>query len=248
MKLSLQDIGLRSEEERIIEILIQRQSANSMELMRETGLPKSTLFRFLTELKAKGVIVDDLKSRANKYRLSAPEALMNIVAKKRRQYRHMELSLQDLLDDLKYGTKKNNAQVEVHYTLEQFRELTEQSLFAKNKTMFDFGNIDVLQEIIGREYDLDVYMKERVRNKIFLYMLANESDFTRLHKNSDTKYLREMRFYPKQHTVESYWKTYDDTVIVYSNPKEKVVMRIKSHTIANLFRTMFHIMWEAVGK
>lgn len=246
MKVNLKNIDFTGDEERIIDTIVQLNRANARDLIRVTGLPKSSVFRIISDLKDKGIISDDGKTRANFYHFTSPEALVNAVSKKRRQYRKMELDLQELLETTRRGEVKSLAHVQVFHKLEQFRELTEQSLLAKERIMLDFGNLETLEDAIGEDFDEQTYLPERLKNKIFLRMLTHHTPRTEQFKKLDTTQRREIRFLPSSSQNDSYWKVFDDTVIIYSNPKEKFVIRVQSKTLANLFKHMFEIMWDAV--
>lgn len=248
MKINLRQTNFTEDEEKIVSTLIERNQMNSRELVRETDLPKSTIFRIISDLKNKGILSDDGKARANRYFLSSPEALVNIISKKRRQYRKMELDLQEFLEKTKDGGLTNVANVQVFHKLEQFKELTEQSLLAKEKVMLDFGNLETLEDAIGKDFDENVYLPERLKNQIFLRVLTHHSPRTEHFKKFDSAQQREIRFLPSDSQNNSYWKVFDSTVIIYSSVKEKFVIRIQSATLASLFKHMFKIMWDALGR
>ncbi|RMD65662.1 hypothetical protein D6817_05645 [Candidatus Pacearchaeota archaeon] len=241
----LSEIGLNNNEAKVIEALILHKELTSSQLQEETELTKSTLFRVLSELKRKGIIAHDFKQRHNTYRLSQPQALVRLVSRKRREFRRMELELEELLHNIQSEHAKQSATVEVYYGTEQAIALTERSLLAKNKLIYDFGNLDALWELIGKSFDENIYIKERMERKIFLKMLTYDTPAAHHLKKNDKTQLREVKIMTHITPIDAYWKVYDDTVTIYSNIKEKFVINVRSETLAQLFRHMFEVMWES---
>ncbi len=247
MKKYFKDLGFSDKEMVIIELLINNYQLTANQLLEESGLPKSTLFRILNQLKRKGIITHDFKKHHNSYRLSQPESLIRLISRKRREFRRMELELEELLNKIKHGKFKGVGNIEVYYNLDQFLALTERSLLAQEKIMYDFGNLDALWEVIGKNFDENVYVPERIQRGINLKMLIYDTPAAQYsQKINNPKLNKEIKIIYDTPPIKAYWKAYDDIIIIYSNIKEKFVVSIQSETISSLFKHMFTIMWNSL--
>lgn len=234
----LEDLGLTPSEAKIYLILLEQGASLAGFISRNTGIHRRSVYDAIERLIQKG-LVSYIKTNNRKYfEAVSPERLLEIVHKR-------EEDIQSVLPELK--------------ALQQMNETKNETLFfrgkAAMKSAFD-DQLDNTKEICiwGASTQADEiiqfyfphYDKQRVKKKIKVRMLFNESD--REHPYVAKIPLSEVRFLPKDVKSDAAINIYGKNVTIVAWKPDPIAILIREECIAEGFRNYFELMWSIAKK
>lgn len=108
----IKQVGLESKHALIYELLVKRQASTPLELSRETKLNRSSLYRYLEELRGRGLVELVLQDKSSKYRASLA-GFDQYLAEQESRVEELKKTIPTLLLELK--NREGNKNSEVRY-------------------------------------------------------------------------------------------------------------------------------------
>lgn len=248
------DLGLTENETHVYLNLLQTPNKTAAELSRIIGMDKSSTYRACERLEKMGLIISSPQTKGVAYIAQQPDILNDLYHQKLKEMEALgsEMDSSILLMKKMATSNARNTQVRIEYGVEALQKAMNESLECKEKL--------IRERIIGDHHryfkdrsHLEFVLKHagiRARKGIYIRQLEKDDSF----KNNDyneimskqKKYLKEVRFSPKDWNDTSSLRIWDDTVniITYDDHNEFLVITIKDKFVANLMKNMYNFIWQ----
>ncbi len=244
---SLELLELTSTEKILFLTILDIKNARLSEIIRLSELKRPTAYQALKRLKELGLVVTDNKKYGQHVRIAPAHALIRAIQAKQRTIRKLELKLVDKKTELQklFRASYEVPRVELLEGSDKYREIAERTLLSKNKRIRYMGNLSDYLSVVGENYDRKKYMPSRVDKKLTLRIISNPFPLMDTIAHLDRSELRERCIIPKSDLyINSSLIIFDDTVVYFSHPKEKIALSITSASISTLQKTLFDNLWE----
>ena len=215
---ALESLELTETEKLFYVSTLQSKSPLVADVVKFSGLKRPTAYQALKRLKILGLAVTDGKTYGQRVSVDSPTRLIQLVSKKQREIRKLELKLKGQSKSLQTLFRKAFAppHVEQFEGPEKYRELGDLTLSCRSKVIRYLGNIDDYLRVVGEEYDRNEYAPSRVARGIRLRIICNETPYLAKVRSRDTKELRERKVISRtKFSIESSMAIFDQTVIFY---------------------------------
>lgn len=247
LKEALDEIGLSGAEKTFYISVLRSKEPLVSEVVKLSGLQRPTAYQALKRLKHRGLLSTDTKTYKQRVTVVSPTKLIQLVSKKQRDIRKLELRLKDHQESLQqlFRTSFSPPVVQQFEGPEKYRELAELTLACKSKVIRYLGNIDDYLRVVGEEYDRNEYLPERLAYGIRLRVICNETSYLAKVGMRDSEELRERKVIPRtKFAIDSSMAIFDHTVIFYSKPEEQLALMITSSSTVSLLKNLFDELWK----
>lgn len=244
---TLEEIGLSATEKTFYRSVLQSKEPLVAEIVKLSGLQRPTAYQALKKLKHRGLLTTDTKRYNQRVTAISPTKLIQLVSKKQRDIRKLELKLKEHQSALQksFHSSFYPSVVQQFEGTEKYRELGELTLTCKSKVIRYLGNIDDYLEVVGEEYDRNEYLPERLARGIRLRIICNEAPYLAKIGVRDAEEMRERKVIPRtKFSIDSSAALFDQTVIFYSKPEEQLALVVTSSSIVSLLKNLFDELWK----
>ena len=230
--------------------LLKRKKATVLDLFRETGIQRPTIYDALETLEQFGLIMR-IAEGAKKFILpSHPKNITLYLAKKRKLAEELLPALADIYN------KENVLPPKIRFFQgeEGLKKLSEVILTSKNKLIRTIADYDQnIQQSFAKNF-LRSLWASRSRKHIFGHILYTTKSIPQLRKNPDygeignIRYNREVRILPAEIDINILYTLVDDNVLFWSSKKEGYSFHIQSPSYANSLKSLFDFLWAQSQK
>ena len=241
---TLKNMGLDDKEAELYLASVSLGDANMTELAKKAGVKRTSAYVVFQSLERKGLMGSFKMRRGLHFTATRPELLLQ-------KTKQMSDQLATVLPELRALERKAEHHPRIYYYEGKNGYFTaaEDSLRAPNTTIRHMGSIQDLHKIIGQDYDLNVYVPNRIKQHIFIKALYYSEHITpEIKSRSDADELREIRFLPTKYLEKTSTLIYGDRVAIFSTKKELITVIIESQDIADSEQKRFDLIWDLVGK
>lgn len=243
----LNSFGISNEEQAVFMHLVQHQDQTAVQISHAIGIPKTTVYRILTDLKSKGLVVELIGSRGKRFK-SQYEELVKIAKNELEAARNLERiasELQTTLPKLQVPTLHKTT-VQVYEGIEGLKQLMWNVLAAQDLIYYYssadrrklFG--DVWFERFCREFvkrDLWERGFDSMVNANYAPELAKYYFNTGYHKRTEYKIVKGL-------DMDCEIFLYNDTYTMYSWENELIGVEIRNQFLVKTQRTIFEKLWN----
>ncbi len=244
LKQVVKQIGLTAKHATVYESLLIRPNSTPLQLARETRLNRSSLYRYLEELRAKGLVDLLLGDKTSKYRANS-EGLNHYLLSEESRVEQLKKSIPKLVKEL--GESKVTAGSEVKYY--QGTEGLKQMIWnvVNQKDEFLGLGYQDWNATVGKNY-ADKLRQKMLDNKLRSREILNEVDdsfaFTDLGKGYSQVY-EHRAIDPKILLINHDTYIYGDVFAYYYHYEgEYFGVEIHNKEIARTERQMFEVLWK----
>lgn len=174
-RFSLTAFGLSEIEEDTYLSLLRQGELTPLELSRETGINRTTLYRLLEALSQKGLVEEVMDYKSRKFRAAPPEQLNLLIAQKEAEVEHLKQQLPKLTEELTLTTPPPSSPTRVLYFKgkQGLRQLLYNTLQAKDEVVgYGYGSWN---DGVGRQF-AEKLRQEYVERGIKAREILNEVD------------------------------------------------------------------------
>lgn len=239
----LEKVGLNEKEAAVYRTLLEMGTATALQISRQTGIKRPTVYSHLESLEQKGLVSQLATGKTRGLFEAAPlESIIRMLKENQREATNRLQQFEELLPDLKIRTSTNKPRVRViegNAIWEKHREL---STNAKEKIVRAMYNLDEIHRVSKDEARKEL-SDSRVKNKVISRVIYNSSEGPVLQKN-DKERLRESIWLPDDKIKISFnFIVFDSTVLVQSTQHGSWGLAIESQDIAESFKGIFDLLW-----
>jgi len=238
----LLNYGFSEEEARFYLAALELGESPLAPIAEKAGINRSTAYLVAKKLEQGGFVGSFRMKSGLKFVPSPPAMLLKQLERKAQE-------VKEILPEL--NAIEKNSQAKPKATLYEGEEgyftILEETLKTEEKLIRNIGSLKKLYEIIGRKYDDQCYIPERVKNRIKfkgLFFEKEVKDFFTPERNAYE--LREIKFLPENYSHPVYIMIYGSCVATFTSKKELTVLKIESPEIAKSEKDKFDLLWKFI--
>lgn len=243
---SLVSIGLSKNEASAYLACLSRGEVTIMELVRLTGIRRTTLYGVTEDLEKKGLITFLMKHAHRIYCAEDPKKLKSFILKQKNEIEHKAQNLESFFPNLNmlYSAAGSKPVVSFYQGQEEVRNIFEDVLLSGTKEFLFICEIGVIENVLGEQYLKD-YVKRRVKAGLWtrgIYAptnLPNEGIY-----KSGKENLRTVRIGPEGLKSLVYTGIYENKVYFVSSIHEAYGVVIESKDLYESMKTWFEGLWS----
>ena len=240
---TLKNMGLDDKEAELYLASISLGDANMTELAKKAGVKRTSAYVVFKSLEKKGLMGSFTMRRGMHFTAIRPEQLLE-------KTKQMSERISVVLPELRAMERKAEHHPQIYYYEGKngYYTAAQDSLRMPGVTVRHIGSLTDLHSIIGYDYDLNVYVPGRLKQRISIKGLYYQDQVSPEIVASSAKQLREIRFLPPQYRERTSTLIYGDRVAIFSTKKELITVIIESQEIAESERKRFDLIWDLVGQ
>lgn len=235
---TLKSMGLEEKEASTYLALLELGEGTILEISRKSGIKRPTTYVVLRALEEKGFVSRVLKGKKTLYSPQHPRKLVTEAELRLKELQEVVPQLESLVQK---GSSK--PRVLIYEGKDKLDQAYDEMFITKGEVLF-IGNISLSKEGFPKSFRKFEYkstsMEFRVRE------IAVDDPVGRSYAKEVSGPYHEVRFLPPDFKpFENDMGVYGNRVLISSLKREYFVVVIESEEIAQSFRTMFELMWQA---
>src|SRR3989344_549104 len=234
------EIGLSNRQAEAYLVLLNLKEATVKDIADKTKESRTHLYDSLNMLIKKGLVAYVIKNNIKYFHPAPPEKLMDFLHEK-------EDALLLLLPQLKELQAKGSKKplVEVYEDKEGMKTILNDIIRAK-KEWLAIGSTGQSPYVLN-EFYIEHFHKDRIKNKINLKVLFNDTGDTRKRAEVFSKIsLIEAKYLPETHQSPATIYIYGDktAIIMWLAVGKPFAILVESEEISKSFRSYFNLLWK----
>lgn len=242
-------LGFSHEWIAIYQLLNERGPLSTLEISRQTGVPRSTLYRKLLEMQTRGLVEEVVEEYRSAWAAADPHVLAHLVEERAVRQRQLEHSLPSTLDLLQQEQLAASQPTQVKYYKGKrgITQMVWNVLNAQTELVgFSYRRIE---EVLGFELSQefhdefaqrDLKMRDIVSDTFLQSVQSADRSLEWSQDHFITRYVP-----PSVITIDCQTDIYNDVFATYSwHNGELFGVEIYNPTVANLQRQLFEVVWQ----
>jgi len=233
--------------------LLKKPAENAFELIRRTGLPKTTVYRSIERLDHLKMITqtNDQKSNAKLIRALSPKNLVAELQKSRRQLGKIANQLKEISPYL----KTPNEEIEAFETYHSKEQMKEAYLFMSEipySTNLDFGDFESFIPLIGGIETGNKFRANRIRHADHQAICTTFGQYTKYYSTREAEKKFKNRVKLLNSDLRNTFTIFstDSDYVLFNNvddPENPHSTLVKSKSIADFQRKQFEFLSHQLG-
>jgi sugar-specific transcriptional regulator TrmB len=238
----LKKLGLSSTEAKVYLSMLELGEATTARIAQKASLKRTTVYSAISSLRDEGLITRAKHGKRFVYYVDDPTL---VVTKSREKVDVAESILPSLISMANLVDKKPT--ISFYEGLEGIKNLYRATLPYSNTPLYGWVPTSSLSGEILDWFDTD-YRPKRIKNKMFFYTIAADSDYARKYESFDQKGLKKTLIDTSGELVVdgSILLFGKRSVAVYSW-NDMVGVTIESETLYKSLKSIFKIHWRSLG-
>lgn len=234
----LKTFGLNEKEAKTYMALLELGEAVVQRISQKSKIKRTTLYDVLESLKEKGLVGTTIKNKRKYYVASDPRELEHKLEEKKFAIKSI---LPELLSVANVIDKK--PKIRFFEGEEGIKEIYLDTLNYPDKPLWAWVT-DEIWQVIDQHF-IDYYLSQRVKNKIWAFVIAPDTKKIRGYKGEDQKFLRKTRLDSTEgYSVQVEIDLYGGNRIGIMSFGEKIGLIVESQKLFNTLKSIFDSSWE----
>ncbi len=240
---TLQKIGLSSKAAQIYMALLELAEGSVIEVAQKAGLHRTTVYNILPELLRSGLVQSTLKEKRRIY-------FVDDVRRLRLDAEERLKAVDDLVPQLKaiQNILPFKPKISFYEGMGGMKELYQDTLDSvpTGGAIQSFTGLADFYSVMPREF-YEWYVRERVKKKIHISIIAPDSPAAREWKRDSVKHLRQIKLIPAAHfQFKGDMEIYSNKLALLSYPENFMGVIIESKEIHDMQKAAFELMWNSL--
>lgn len=236
----LEQIGLTEKEAKVYLACLELGATTIERISKKSGIKRTTIYDVIKSLKERALIGTTIRKKIKHYVASDPRELETKLEEKKDILRNIMpelLSITNLID--------KKPIIRFYEGEEGIKEIYLDTLTYKDSPLWAWVT-DEIFGTVGQNF-IDYYLSQRIKNKIWAYVIAPDTEKLREYKMRDQSFLRQTKLQNSRNFfVEVEINLYGKNKIGIMAFKEGVGLIIESVKIYNTLKSIFDVQWEGV--
>lgn len=240
----LQQLGLNEKEAKVYLAALEFGPTTIAKIAQKSGIKRTTIYEFITDMSARGLIVASITGKRTLYSSIGPEGLNKLID------RQQEI-IKNLTPELLLLTKQSPKKPKIRFYegVEGLKHVFSDTLNQPDGSEILFiapwaGTLGVLPKAF-----LDQFIIKRKKHNIKTRSIVPYDKFAEEGKENDAEELRETIIVPeKELPIKAKINIYGNKVAILSFGDEKISMIIESQQIADTLKAIFNLLWKNLKK
>ena len=236
--------GLSKKEADIYLSSFEIKHPTPMNIAKETGMPRPSVYRVLESLVEKGLMGKTTKDKHSIYVPEDPRAIVSRLKLQASSIQNVMTELHDLST-----IYRNRPTIRFFEGREGMKRVLDDVLATNEKEILSFSSIERLFETLPDYFP--AFVKSRRRKGMRVRVLSPKSKKGLERKAIEKEELREIRFISdelakKVGVIQGHIFVYADRVAFISFDSDQNSVIIENQALANVQRALFEVAWESV--
>jgi len=234
----LQSLNLTVAQSAVYLAALELGQASMQDLARKSGVKRTTIYKFIGELKDRGLIIETKRKTRSLYAAVPPEQLVEI-----EKARLAELN--NLLPQLNaiHNAALHKPRVLFYEGVEVVREMYKDSL-RERQPIVAWSDFLGTKTAMGEMLELEGYPAERARRNIELKWIIPDSSEAREFTKRDFGLLRETKFLPEAKFKMDINIYGNKVALVNARPEHPFAVLIEDKDVADTLREAWQQLWD----
>lgn len=238
----LTQYGLTNNEALIYESLTKLTEASAYTLSKETGIPKTSIYEILNNLKDKGLVSRSIVNNSSYFTVESPNRFLTNAVEK------VDLAKMIIpeIENIVQTKNKIGPSVKFYVGEEGVKKVFEDILMTlkkmDDKKIYAIADREI-ENFIPRFFT--EWLERREKLGIRTYLITHDNDKKISHSLFKNNNLRETRLIPKEFIFNTTMDIYANKIAIFSH-KDNVPhgIIIESENVAETLRKLFDFMWK----
>lgn len=235
----LASLNLSDAEGAVYVATLELGESSILDIARKSGVKRSSIYNFLDELKARGLIIETKKKKRAVFSAAPPRALLEI--------EHTRLKeLQRLLPELEAVENKSKTKPRVTFYngVEGIKYVYADSLNGRDTVVHGFADFEAGLKLLGEEFYTEYYLPERVKRGILYRGILRDDEMAKKYQQRNNKDLRDSKIMTGE-GVTTEIDIYNNKVALMSfRAKVPFAVLIEDQYIAQSLRLVWQQLWD----
>jgi sugar-specific transcriptional regulator TrmB len=248
-----QTLGLSPEESKLYPALVRLGTASTLQLARTTKLPRTSIYRYLEELKSLGLVEEIIDEHRKLAKAAEIDKLELLVASQKAKLNSLETLLPEIKSTLRQQSTSQLPDTRVIFFREKsgIEQLLWNTLNAQEIVGFTYLALD---DVVGKTF-AQKYREEAMIRKIKIREILSDDDpyltpkTLKFMKSSPLFTYYEPRYLPAEKIKINHQVMIYNNVTSFYNWHEGEIFGIEIHnpTIFALQKQIFELLWKATA-
>lgn len=241
-------LGLEAEEAKVYTFLLSSGPITAGVLAKKIGMPRSSVYGFLKELKNHNLIVETLKGGIKTFSAEQPEKI-NLLFRQRQEALSQNQELfKTLLPSLTQQKSKKliTPKVQIFEGKEGLQAALKDMLLYYDMETLALWPIQNMLEVLSPDF-FRYLNKERIKNNLYTRAIWPQTQSVDIAKHPylgvGEAFKREIRLAPKEMNFGMGYWIYGNRVVFISSVQENFGFIIESQELVETLKAQFEIIW-----
>lgn len=247
IKEQLEKLGLDEKEIKAYLAALELGESHILPITQKACLPRTTTFHALERLRDHGLVHIVLRGMRHIYTPVQPRKILTLLRQQKEKMVERIDAFESALPELArlYSVSPFEPKIRF-YRGEEIKEIYEEILKASVDQIYYTGDIDRLDEILGKQY-LQGWIKRRIEKGIWTYSIRSKKTESEAEIYKPTKeHLRTARYASGQYKSPSHVYIFGDNVAILTSSKENFGILITSRDFATTMKSWFLELWRTL--
>ncbi len=234
----IENFNLEEKEAKVYLAALELGKSRVSEIAKKAGLNRITTYEILKRLKQEGLANNAIYKNIITFHIISPEKFIEKMESR------LSLS-KTLLPRLMLlgSSEKNRPKIEYYDGIEGIKSIYEDTLFCKEKTIYNIAHPENLLNSIGEDF-FSNYVKKRVKKKIVVKVLLTDIKGGEKYIKESTEVLRETKIFNyEKYPIPNEIMIYDNKISLLSF-RSKLGVIIEDQELAMSMKTIWNFLWD----
>lgn len=239
----LEEIGFSKKKAKIYLAILALGDASAIDITKEVGIKRTTVYNILPELVSEGFIKKTIKNKKSIFFIETPDLLKTQLEEKLKLINKALPEIKSLQNVFPFKPK-----IIFYEGFGGIKELYRDTLnsLSDGDIILSFTGITNYQNLMPKDISRE-YIEDRIKRKIRIRVIATKSDVMEQWQRDAEKELREIKI------VENDRFKFDGDIEIYGNKVALISYKenfmgvvIESKEISQMQRMAFEMMWNSI--
>lgn len=248
LKAGLLQLGFSNKEIGIYLSILQTAEASILNVAKDTGLSRGTVYDVIEKLKQKGYVAEIKKGKKRRF---VPENPTNqfyiLLDQKHEQLEKSKALVENLLPIIKGINISEDFKPKIRvYTGEQgFRKVWDEIFSSEDKSFLSISQIETFEAFIGKD-GFQELLQDKVKKNITSRVINQDTPAARKLIKLDKKQNRSSVLAPKEFKIPATEIIFDNKIAIFTTKHENLITVIESKDISDTHQAYFEMMWQCL--
>jgi len=233
---TLFEAGIDEKQAKVYLACLELGQATIQELAKKSGIKRTSIYNFLDEMKAKGLVSDIRRGRKV---ILIPENPNNLKLKAEQVAKSLTEVVPELMSI--FNLPGNKPKISYYEGVEGLKKIYESTLVPK-QTLYGFIHPEKMFEAMGEEYMWN-YAKRRVELGIDYYVIMKRDKWTKILTAKNKEHIRTTKIV-NDVSFDTEVDIYGDKVGIYSFKPPYVGLIIEDKAITQTMMSIWKLLWS----
>lgn len=249
-KSALREIGLHENQIKVYLALLQMGEGNIHDISVNAAIKRTTAYSILDVLKTKGLVTYLEKAGHRTYYAENPKKVLFYFKDREQELKTEAKKFEAVIPELSsiYNVQATKPKIRFYEGVEGLKQVFEETLTLKpNEEILAIATAAIIHEVLGDEWVAN-YLEARTKGKIKQKAIVEDSPLGREHQKNDKKENRITRLVPKEKFPFKNEINIFGSKVMIASFKDQMGVIIESADVAQTWKAVFSLAWEAAEK